>query len=71
MQSVIDLKNFLIEKLKISDNKIHIINQASLAKITVIINKTGIALVPSFVYDYNNEDVNYQLLDMIKLLRTV
>lgn len=62
LQSVIDLKNFLIEKLKISDNKIHIINQASLAKI-IVSSKTGTAIVPSFVYDYNNEDVNYQLLD--------
>ena len=62
LQSVIDLKKFLMKKLKISDDKIHIINQASLAKI-IVSSKTGIAIVPSFVYDHDNEDVNYQLLD--------
>ncbi len=62
LQSVIDLKKFLTDKLNISNDKIHIINQASLAKI-IVSSKTGIAIVPSFVYDHDNEDVNYQLLD--------
>lgn len=62
LKSISTLKRNIIKRLNINLNSIKIINQASLARI-IVSSKTGTAIVPSFVYDYENEDLSYKLLD--------
>lgn len=62
LSSVAKLKRALKEKISDNALEIQIIHKVSLATMLVQA-KDGIAIVPSFAYDYNNQDVFYRYLD--------
>ena len=62
LKSVARLKTKIIQKLNINENSLHVINSATMAKI-IVSSDMGIAVVPSFVYDHDNNDLYYRYLE--------
>lgn len=62
LSSVRHLKEVLEQNLDENSQPIEIIHKASFAKI-IVSSQTGIAVLPSFVYDHNNPDLYYRYLD--------